>query len=56
LPAAEYAASKIPDSKLIIYDTGGHLLVGHEETVRAAVRGFLAAAGSAAYDPQPKSD
>lgn len=56
LPAAEYAASKIPDSKLIIYDTGGHLLVGHEETVRAAVRSFLAAAGSATHDPQPKCD
>lgn len=56
LPAAEFAASKIPDSKLIICDTGGHLLVGHEKTVRTAVRSFLAAAGLTTYDPQPKSD
>jgi 2-hydroxy-6-oxonona-2,4-dienedioate hydrolase len=48
LPAAEFAASKIPDAKLIIYDTGGHLMVGHQEAVRTAVRSFLAAAGSAA--------
>ena len=52
---SKFAASKIPDSKLIIYDTAGHLLVGHEKTVRIAVRSFLAAAGRAA-DPQPKSD
>jgi 2-hydroxy-6-oxonona-2,4-dienedioate hydrolase len=55
LPAAEFAASKIPNAKLIIYDTGGHLLVGHQESVRTAVRSFLAAAVSAAYDLQPRS-
>jgi 2-hydroxy-6-oxonona-2,4-dienedioate hydrolase len=44
LPAADFAASMIPNAKLIIYDTGGHLLVGHQEAVRTAVRGFLAAA------------
>ena len=55
LPAADFAASKIPNAKLIIYDTGGHLLVGHQEAARTAVRSFLAAAGSAAYDLQPKS-
>ena len=55
LPAADFAASKIPNAKLIIYDTGGHLLVGHQEAVRTAVRSFLAAAGSAACDLQPKS-
>lgn len=42
LPAAEFAASKIPGSKLIVYDTGGHLLVGHEKEVRTTVRAFLA--------------
>ncbi len=46
LPAAEFMASKIPDAKLVVYDTGGHLLVGHEKAVRATVRSFLAAAGS----------
>ncbi|HEY5126323.1 MAG TPA: alpha/beta hydrolase [Bradyrhizobium sp.] len=54
LPAAEFAASKIPNAKLLIYDTGGHLLVGHQEPVRTAVRSFLAAV-SAAYDLQPMS-
>jgi pimeloyl-ACP methyl ester carboxylesterase len=44
LPAAEYAASKIPGAELIIYETGGHLLVGHQEEVRDAVRRFLARA------------
>jgi pimeloyl-ACP methyl ester carboxylesterase len=42
LPAAEFAASKIPGAELIIHDTGGHLLVGHKEEVRATVRAFLA--------------
>jgi len=42
LPAAEFAASKIPDAKLVVYDTGGHLLVGHEKDVRDVVRAFLA--------------
>ncbi len=45
LPAAELAASKIPDAKLIVYETGGHLLVGRTEQVRTAVRRFLATAG-----------
>jgi pimeloyl-ACP methyl ester carboxylesterase len=42
LPAAEFAAKTIPNAKLIVYDTGGHLLVGHEQQVRAAVGEFLA--------------
>ena len=45
LPAAELAASRIPDAKLIVSDTGGHLLVGRTEQVRRAVRMFLADAG-----------
>ncbi|MGX5805520.1 alpha/beta fold hydrolase [Bradyrhizobium sp. Arg314] len=45
LPAAEFAAAKIPGAKLVVYDTGGHLLVGREQEVRKAVRTFLAAAG-----------
>jgi pimeloyl-ACP methyl ester carboxylesterase len=56
LPAADFAASKIPSAKLIVYDTGGHLLVGRQQAVRAAVRSFLAAAVPAAPDLQPKSD
>ena len=45
LPAAKFAASKIPDAKLVVYDTGGHLLVGHEHDVRDTVSKFLDRAG-----------
>jgi pimeloyl-ACP methyl ester carboxylesterase len=44
-PAAEFLASNIRNAKLVIYDTGGHLLVGHEQEVRAVVKDFLAGAG-----------
>ncbi len=40
-PAARYTASQIPNAELVIYDTGGHLLVGRGEETRAAVRAFL---------------
>ncbi len=46
LPAAQFAAGKIPGAKLIVYESGGHLLVGHSQEVRAEVRAFLANAGS----------
>ena len=45
LPSAEFAAAKIPGAKLVVYETGGHLLVGREQEVRMAVRMFLAGAG-----------
>jgi len=45
LPAAQFTASRIPDAKLVVYETGGHLLVGHEREARDAVRTFLAHAG-----------
>ncbi|MCV3205495.1 alpha/beta hydrolase [Mesorhizobium sp. YC-39] len=45
LPAAEFAAGKIPGAKLVVYDTGGHLLVGQVKEVRKAARTFLASAG-----------
>ncbi|OHV64513.1 hydrolase [Mesorhizobium sp. LCM 4577] len=45
LPAAEFASGKITGAKLIVYDTGGHLLVGHAQQVREAIRGFLEGAG-----------
>jgi pimeloyl-ACP methyl ester carboxylesterase len=44
-PAAEFAASRIPGAKLIVYETGGHLLLGHDGEVRDEVRRFLAQAG-----------
>lgn len=37
-----YAARHLRDAEFIALDTGGHLLLGHHRTVRAAVRGFLA--------------
>jgi pimeloyl-ACP methyl ester carboxylesterase len=45
LPAAELAAGAIPGARLVVFDTGGHLLVGREREVRAAVGDFLAKAG-----------
>ena len=45
LPAAEFAASRIPGAKLVVYDKGGHLLVGNGKDVRDEVRKFLAGAG-----------
>jgi pimeloyl-ACP methyl ester carboxylesterase len=40
-PAARYAAERIPGAKLVLFDTGGHLLVGHGPEVRTMVRAFL---------------
>jgi pimeloyl-ACP methyl ester carboxylesterase len=45
LPAAELAARTIPGARLVVYDTGGHLLVGRGRDVRRAVSVFLAGAG-----------
>ncbi|HUH85456.1 MAG TPA: alpha/beta hydrolase [Stellaceae bacterium] len=39
--AAEFAAGKIRDARLVLYDAGGHLLVGHSAEAQAAVRAFL---------------
>ena len=48
LPAAEFAASRIPGAKLVVYEKGGHLLVGHDKDVRDEVRTFLAGVGLSA--------
>jgi pimeloyl-ACP methyl ester carboxylesterase len=42
LPAAERAARRIPSAELIVHESGGHLMVGRAESLRAAVRAFLA--------------
>jgi pimeloyl-ACP methyl ester carboxylesterase len=42
LPAATFAARRIPNATLITYDTGGHLLVGHGDAVRSAIGDFVA--------------
>lgn len=46
LPTAKFAAASIPGAKLVVYDTGGHLLVGHGEDVKKAVSDFLAQTGT----------
>jgi pimeloyl-ACP methyl ester carboxylesterase len=38
---AEYTASRVPGAKFIGYDSGGHLLVGRDEAVRAAIVEWL---------------
>lgn len=53
LPAAEFAARTIPDARLIVYPSGGHLLIGHGSDVRSAVSKFLAANGIVAAEPPP---
>lgn len=45
LPAARYAADRIPGARLAVFDTGGHLLVGRGAAVRAEVSAFLDGAG-----------
>ena len=40
-PSAEYAASQIPGASLVIFNQGGHLLVGHSLEVRKAIADFL---------------
>jgi 2-hydroxy-6-oxonona-2,4-dienedioate hydrolase len=42
LPAAEFAANSIPNAKLVVYDTGGHLLVGRQQDVRKVIGDFIA--------------
>jgi len=41
--AAQYTASRIPGAKFIGFDRGGHLLVGHDDAVRAAIVELLKA-------------
>jgi pimeloyl-ACP methyl ester carboxylesterase len=44
--SAEYAAAHVPNGKLILYQTGGHLLVGNQQ-VWQEIASFLAAPPSA---------
>jgi pimeloyl-ACP methyl ester carboxylesterase len=45
LPGARYMAERVPGARLAVFETGGHLLVGHQREVRRAIAEFLAAAG-----------
>lgn len=40
-PGSKYAAEHIPNAKLVAFETGGHLLIGHGVEARAAVKNFL---------------
>ena len=40
---AQYLASQIPGARFIGFDAGGHLLVGHDDAVRAAILALLPA-------------
>lgn len=40
-PGSRYAAENIPNAKLVEFETGGHLLVGHGEDAREAVKDFV---------------
>jgi pimeloyl-ACP methyl ester carboxylesterase len=40
-PGSRYAAEHIPNAELVAFETGGHLLVGHGEDARAAIKEFL---------------
>ena len=42
--AAQYTASKIAGAKFVGFETGGHLLVGHDDAVRAEIVEWLLAA------------
>jgi pimeloyl-ACP methyl ester carboxylesterase len=41
-PYAVEAAARIPGAKLVTIDWGGHLFLGHDAQVRAAIGAFLA--------------
>jgi len=44
--SAFFTAEQIPHAKFVGFPTGGHLLVGHDEAVRAELASFLAAAAA----------
>lgn len=55
LPAAQFAASTIPNAKLVVYETGGHLLVGHQHNVRGVLSSFLTKARADLRQTRPAS-
>jgi 2-hydroxy-6-oxonona-2,4-dienedioate hydrolase len=40
-PGSKYTAENIPNAKLVAFETGGHMLIGHGEDTRAAIKDFL---------------
>jgi 2-hydroxy-6-oxonona-2,4-dienedioate hydrolase len=45
--SAAYAASQAPDGRLVLYDDGGHMLVGHDEDVWRRIAAFARTEGEA---------
>ena len=46
-PAARFAAARIPGAMLIVYENGGHLLVGQGADAQTSIRDFLVELGLA---------
>jgi 2-hydroxy-6-oxonona-2,4-dienedioate hydrolase len=40
-PGSKYTAEHIPNAKFVAFENGGHLLVGHANEARAAIREFM---------------
>jgi len=40
-PGSKYTAENIPNAKLVEFETGGHLLIGHGDDAVAAIRQFM---------------
>jgi 2-hydroxy-6-oxonona-2,4-dienedioate hydrolase len=40
-PGSKYTAEQIPNAKLITFETGGHLLIGHGDEARAVISDFV---------------
>jgi 2-hydroxy-6-oxonona-2,4-dienedioate hydrolase len=40
-PGSRYTAENIPNAKLVTFETGGHLLIGHGNEARRAIADFL---------------
>ena len=40
-PGSKYTAENIPNAELVAFETGGHMLIGHGEDTRAAIKGFF---------------
>jgi 2-hydroxy-6-oxonona-2,4-dienedioate hydrolase len=47
---ARYVASRIPGARFIGYDSGGHLLVGHDDETRRTIVDWLSQAVSSGAD------
>jgi pimeloyl-ACP methyl ester carboxylesterase len=45
LPGARHAAGRISGARLVVVETGGHLLVGRKDEIRRAIADFLGTAG-----------